>query len=170
MNILTLWPDLIILALIVLIILALIPQRHQLGNSFLLIGFVLLLLYFIISSFITPQLSGPKITDNSAGFYSLLSRLVEVSAAAMIGLACWHKIKGKVTHHFLKIVSLIYLVLLILTIGLALLIVSDLESLQLVLLLMSGVLITILPVIHAFTYSHPHQVLEQSSAEVKSEQ
>jgi hypothetical protein len=161
-NLMTVWPEIAASVLIFWILIALLPQRHQTGNGWLLIGFVLFFAYFVASIFLSPQLNGPSLTANSAGYNSLLVRILELVAASCIGAASWQKIKGKVTHHFLKIVSLIYLVLLILTIGLAFLIVTDQTSLQLVLLLMSGVLITILPVIHAFTYSHPHQ---QSSDE-----
>lgn len=151
------WPEVIGSILILGILLALLPQRHQKGNGWLLLGFSLFLVFFIVSIFFAPELNGPSLTADTAGYNSWLVRLLEVVAMACIGAASWQKIKGKVTHHFLKIVSLIYVVMLILTVGLSFFIVTDQTSLQLVLLLMSGVLITILPVIHAFTYSHPHQ-------------
>jgi hypothetical protein len=65
------------------------------------------------------------------------------------------KIKGKITHHFLTVVSIIYFIILVLTIVLAKFIVKDVTSLQLLYLLATGTLIAMLPITHSLTYSHP---------------
>lgn len=162
-NWLTVWPELIVVVVIITLILALIPQRHQRGSAWLLAGFSVILLANLLALFLAPQLAGLMLKTDAAGYSTLLIHLIEVIGFGLVGVASWLKIKGKVTHHFLRIVSIIYLVLLVLTVGLALVIVHDQTSLQLLLLLMTGVLITILPIIHSLTYSHPYQPLNEDS-------
>lgn len=143
------WPDVVLIFFLALIILCLLPHRHQRGNGWLLTGFGLLLGLQLV------LLSGALPLDSLGPAFAI--GVAQVMAYGCLGIAGWYKIKGKVTHHFIKIVSLVYLTLLVLTIGLAFLIVRDTASLQLLLILMTGVIITILPIIHALTYNHPHQ-------------
>lgn len=80
---------------------------------------------------------------------------LSVLGYCLVGLANWHKIRGKVTRHFLTIIGIMYLLLALLTVGLAVLIVRDQTSLSLLLVLMTGVLVVLLPIIHALIYSYP---------------
>lgn len=148
------WPEVAAAVIYLVLLIILIPQRHYRGHNLLISGFAIILLSAIASILF----ASPANAYLGLGIPSL-----ELIGFALIGAASWLKIKGKVTHHFLRIVSIIYLVLIILTIGLATVIVRDQISLQLLLLLMTGVLIMILPIIHAMTYYHPSQAAQPNS-------
>ncbi len=137
------WPEIASFVLALILVVILIPQRKHRGMVWILTGFILLALSSLGSLLFMSHPLGPV--------------MIEAVACGCIGFGSWIKIRGKVTHHFIKIVSLLYLLLLLLAVGLASVIVHDLTTLQLLLILMTGVLITILPIIHALTYSHPHQ-------------
>lgn len=156
-NLLTIWPEAFALLLTAWVMVALLPQRHQQGSIWLLIGYAIIFVATLAALFFNPTLTGPMLSPGSKGYLSLVIQTIDLIGFSLIGLASWIKIKGKVTHHFIKIVCIIYLLLLILTVGLAMVMVHDQTSLQLLVVLITGLLITILPVIHSLTYSHPHQ-------------
>lgn len=158
---LTIWPEAAGLALLLILVLLLAPHRRSRGIIWLLSGFLLVAISTGLAAAYTPQLDGPVLVTDGVVIQYLAQQALAVLGYGLIGIAGWVKIKGKVTHHFLRIVSMVYLVLLFLTIGLAMLIVTDQESLQLLLVMMTGVLMTILPIIHSLTYSHPHQPIRE---------
>lgn len=138
---LTHWVESLPLLLLFIIVLqtARHPKHH--GNLLLAIGFTILLIIRLFA-------------DNS-----LLLLGLEALGYGCIGLASWIRIKGKVTHHFLTVMSFIYLIVLALITALATVIVTDQTSLQLLLLLCTGTLIALLPIVHSLTYSHPAQTV-----------
>lgn len=159
---LALWPEFSIIFPLLIILVILIPQHHERGRGFLIGGFVTVLVATILSLFWAPATLGPYLTSDTVGLSALALKVLSVVGYGLVAVAGWLKIKGKVTHHFLRIVSLVYIVLSALTVGLAIVMVKDQTTLQLLLILITGVLMTILPIIHSLTYSHPHQPTEGS--------
>lgn len=156
-NVLTIWPEAVVTLIIIFIIAELVPQREAKGNKLLIAGFVVLLLAMVNHLLFDSNIHSLPNLNESTGLFQLSALLLETIGFCLVGAASWARIKGKVTHHFLTIVSIIYLLLLVLTVGLANLIVSDLTSLRLLVLLITGVLATLLPILHSIAYNHPHQ-------------
>ncbi len=155
-NLLTVWPQATIALVLIFIILELIPQREVKGNKLLIVGFITLFLATLTHVLFDANAATLPNLDEQTGIFQLAALILEVVGFSCIGASSWQKIKGKVTHHFLVIISVLFGLLLILTVGLANLIVSDESGLQLLTLLMTGVLITLLPIVHALAYNHPH--------------
>ncbi len=148
------WHIYLTLFLLLVIIFQLLRHHKNKAHSLLAAGFVVVLASSVLNLF-SESIKGLFGLNNPSTI--VLVTLVEAVGFSLVGLACWQRIKGKVTHHFLTVVSLTYLVIALLTVGLATVIVRDDTSLQLLLLFSSGSLIALLPIIHSFAYNHPAQ-------------
>lgn len=157
------WPEVSTIILLIIIIILLLPSRRVRGNGWLIGALTLHLLGQTTQLFINPILDG--VLSAGVGWKVMLGEVIIMLGAVLLGIAGWSKIKGKVTHHFIRIVAIVYAVMLMLTLGLTFVIVKDQTTLQLMIVMMTGVLITILPIIHSLTYSHPHQPVSDSSGQ-----
>ncbi len=144
-ELLMLWPQAAVVLVVFFIIMELIPYRKIRGNSLLLGGFAVLFGAYIFQAY-TSQQARPLMI--------IIGLILEVIGFACLGGASWLKIKGKITHHFLTIVSVFYLILLSLAIITATIITRDMNSLSLLLNLTTGLLIVALPILHGVAYSH----------------
>jgi hypothetical protein len=133
------WQHTVPLVLLAILVLQTARFHKTRGNILLALGF-----FAILLSTVSPISQYCALALEAAGYIS-------------IGIASWMRIKGKITHHFLSVMTGIYCVILALTAVLAQAIVKDTTSLQLLLLLCTGTLITLLPIVHSVTYSHPAQ-------------
>ncbi len=165
LNISTLMSALITLAAIGLTVIYTAQERKSRGGQLLMGGFIVLFVAAVLISFYgAPTLINPPFISFD-DYIQLLIIALQLIGFVMIGSANWIKIKGKITHHFLVIVSIIYGVLLLLTCGLSAVMVKDETGLQILLLLMTGVLITVLPIIHSLAYNHPQELVPEISHE-----
>ncbi len=161
-HLLSVWPLLLLFCLLVYLVSLIWPQRQQKGQSILALGLIFLTLSLLVDLlfgslvFIDLDFSSP------GQWLSLVGFICQAIGYILIGIASWQKIRGKITHHFLTIVAGIYGVLILLTAGLAVVVAKDEASLRMLFILITGVLITLLPIIHAFTYNHPHHRPEES--------
>lgn len=141
------WPEITALVLLLIILIELVRNIKTRGHALLLSGFFLIF---------ASQLIRFLLVSNGPGAYlPYLELALETLGFVLVGIASWLKIKGKITHHFLTVISVIYIIILILTIVLAKFIVKDTVSLQLLYLLATGTLIAMLPITHSLTYNHP---------------
>lgn len=137
--------------LLVSIIFSLWHNRHHRGGRLLLAGFSLLLLTSLAQIILLPSLTA----DQGPSLIGYLISLGELISFIIVGAGSWAKIKGKITQHFLTIVGFTYLALLALTLGLSLTVVKDESGFYLLTLFSTGLLIIVLPIIHALAYNHP---------------
>ncbi len=144
-ELLALWPQATVVLIIFFIIIELLPYRKIRGNGVLLIGFTVLFASFIFQAY-TSQAPTPLSTVGGL--------VAEVIGFACLGASSWLKIKGKITHHFLAIVSVFFIILLTVAMGVATVFGSDTTNLSLVLNATTGLLIVALPILHAIAYSH----------------
>lgn len=142
------WPQVLVAVFLVYILIQLIRHWRSKATPIIFFGFTL---YLLVAAH--DILSGLNILQLN----NSIVLAVEALASICIGVASWIRIKGRVTHHFLAVVSVIYLVVLALTIGLASFIVKDVTSLQLLLILSTGTLIALLPIIHSLSYGNSSQ-------------
>lgn len=133
------WQQTLPLLLLLILIFQTTRFSRTRGNSLLALGFLLI--------FASSVINGSS--------YVILA--IEAIGYVAIGIASWIRIKGKITHHFLTVISGIYCIILALTALLAQIVVADDMGLQLLLLLCTGTLIALLPIIHSLTYNHPAQ-------------
>lgn len=149
------WPHIAAIILMVVIITELSRNIKSRGTAIQVLGFTIL-----TGQAVWQLLWLGPITESIGAFnfsnpLPLISLTIEAIGFILIGVASWMKIKGKITQHFLTVISIIYLVFLILTVGLAKIIVKDAISLQLLILLTTGTLIALLPIVHSLSFSHP---------------
>jgi hypothetical protein len=137
---------LIVLVTIASIILGLIPRIHKTGNRPILFGFSILLIVWLSRVIIDPL----NLTDGM----NLAIQAVEAIGFSFVGFGSWMKIKGEASHHFATILCCTTLGLMVITTVLGYYYVTQSDSLQLLLYFCTGVLIVIIPIIHATIFDH----------------
>lgn len=129
--------------------------RHKFNNRHLLLGFTALFLSSLGQLIENLGPSLPPVFTEYGVFIKLLTVALEVIGFGLIGSASWLSIKGKVTHHFLTVVGLLYGLLIAATVGIALTFVTSTRQFQLLIFAISSILIVILPIIHSLSYNRP---------------
>lgn len=149
------WPIIAVMLTLAILIVVMARNTKVKGNTTLMYAFIILTASALGRLLLADVMVPPTIdiTDTNS-VLSLLVIIFEVLGYVFIGLASWFKIKGKITHHFLSVIAIVYMIMLFLTASIANFVVKDQNSLNLLLLLSTGTMIMLLPIIHSIAFSH----------------